>query len=450
MNVKIRRRGALRTAATMLSAGALVAAVATTGAAAVNAHKNLPGYPAGKLTAADISMAAKYIGGKANTAAKGTPVKIGFLNDDAGTPAYPENVQGAQIALDLINAKLGGVKGHPLALDECSVNTDAQASTCATQMVVDGVKLVLTGTIALSNDTPMYNILFAAHIPVIEGNSITSPDFAPPKNGVAVTYLPGSPGVIQGMAKFIGQKGVGGKKPTSVTGFYLQGDTGSTTAFNLLFKTSKYLKGIPTTGIAIASPWQLSNVESALSGAQTGAGAVLVPIMPVAQCISFAQAMTTLHLKTSVVTTGLCFGKQLFQTLHTYPNGWYFGDYGVNYFMYSKTVAASAQLAVYIAAVHQYGPTIDYTGFAGPSFSNVLTVAKFYNKLGLAATSTQFASTIQHFAGPQWGVSGPMKCGFDILLPAVCGKFMGMAQFINKHWVPSDDAYNKKLINAFN
>ena len=449
MNVKIRRRAALRTAVTMLSAGALVAAVATTGAAAVNAHKNLPAYPKGKLTAADIALAAKYIGGKANTAAKGTPVKIGFLNDDAGVPAYPENVAGAQVALDLINAKLGGIKGHPLALDECSVNTDAEASTCATQMVADGVKVVLTGTLALSDDNPMYTILFAAHIPVVEGNSITADDFTPPAGGTAVTYQPGSPGVIQGMAKFIGDKGVGGKLPTHVTGFYLQGDTGSQTAFNLLFKTSKYLKGITVNGIAISQPWSLSNVESALSSATTSSGSVLVPIMPVSQCISFAQAMTTLHLTTPVVTTGLCFGKQLYTTLHTYPNGWYFGDYGVNYFMYSPKVAASAQLAVYIAAVHQYGPMIDYTGFAGPSFNNVLTVAKFYNSLGASATSAQLSAKIKSFTGPQFGISGPMKCGFDFELPAVCGKYMGIAQFINKHWVPTDDAYNNKLINAF-
>lgn len=449
MNFKIGRRGAVRTAATLLSAGALVAAVATTGAAAVTAKKALPPYPT-KLTAADIALAAKYIGGKANAAAKGSPVKIGFLNDDAGTPAYPENVAGATIALDLINHKLGGVKGHPLALDECSVNNDAQASTCATQMVTDGVKVVLTGTLALNDDNPMYTTLFAAHIPVIEGNSITQDDFTPPKGGVAVTYQPGSPGVIQGMAKFIGQKGVGGKLPTSVTGFYLQGDTGSTTAFNILFKGSKYLKGITVKGIAIAPPWNLSAVQSALSSATTGAGSVLVPIMPVQQCISFAQAAKTLAPTTPVVTTGLCFGKLLKTTLGNYPNGWFFGDYGVNYFMYSKSVAASVQLAVYIAAVHTYNNSIDYTGFAGPSFANVLTVAKFYNQLGLAATTAKFSTTIQNFKGPQWGISGPMKCGFDILLPAVCGKYMGMAQFTGGHWVPSKDAYNNKLINAFN
>ena len=82
----------------------------------------------------------------------------------------PRTSRAPTIAIDLINHKLGGIKGHPLALDECSVNTDAQASTCATQMVGDGVKVVLTGTIALNDDNPMYTTLFAAHIPVIEGN----------------------------------------------------------------------------------------------------------------------------------------------------------------------------------------------------------------------------------------------------------------------------------------
>jgi hypothetical protein len=160
--------------------------------------------------------------------------------------------------------------------------------------------------------------------------------------------------------------------------------------------------------------------------------------------------MKALDLKNTVVTTGLCFGKQLKDTLGTYPNGWYFADYGINYFMYDKTLPVSEELAVYIAAVEKFDPSVDYTGFAGPSFGNVLTVVKFYNELGANATSAQLASTAQDFKGPMTGISGPMACGkVDPIFPTICGKYIGIAQFKNGNWVPIQDAYNNKLIDPF-
>jgi branched-chain amino acid transport system substrate-binding protein len=444
-----RRRALIRAGTAVVAAGALVAMLGTSSGAVVQPKATFPAYPT-KLTSADIKLAAKYVGGAAGKAAKGSPITIGFLNDDTGTPAYPENYAGAKIAQDLINKDLGGIKGHPLAFAECDVSSTTTAASCATAMVAAHVKVVMTGTIIAQPDSAMYQILFAAGIPVVVGNGLTTTDFSPPQSpskGTAVTYMPGSPGVVLGMAKFIGTGGTG-KKPTTVTGFYLQGDSGSQTAFNLLFKPSPFLSGVTVKGEQINQPWSLSDVEAAEAAAP--AGSLFVPLLPVQQCISFAQGMTALSLHNGVVTTGLCFGKQLKTTLGNYPNGWYFGDYGINYFMYDKALLTSQQLAVYIAAVQKFNPTIDYTGFAGPSFGNVLTVAKLYNHLGLAATSAKFAAALKSFKGPQWGISGPMACGkVSGLFPTICGKYIGLAQFLNGKWQPSEDAYNNKLINPF-
>jgi branched-chain amino acid transport system substrate-binding protein len=444
-----RRRAYVRSGTAIVAAGVLVATLTAASGAVVRPRTSFPAYPT-TLSSADIKLAAKYIHGAAGKSAKGTPVAIGFLNDDTGTPQYPENYAGAQIAQDLINKDLGGIKGHPLAFDECDVYSAGTAASCAATMIADHVKVVLTGTIVASPDTAMYQTLFAAGIPVVVGNGLTTTDFSPPEkpaSGTAATYMPGSPGVVLGMAKFIGTGGTG-KKPTSVTGFYLQGDSGSETAFNLLFKTSPYLKGVTVTGEQIALPWSTPDVEAAESAAP--AGSLLVPLLPVQQCISFAQGLTALSLHNTVVTTGLCFGKQLKSTLGNYPNGWYFGDYGINYFMYDKALATSQQLQVYIAAVEKFNKTIDYTGFAGPSFGNVMTVAKFYNELGVAATSASLAKDIEGFKGPQWGISGPMTCGkVDPLFSTICGKYIGIAQFTGGKWKPIEDAYNNKLINPF-
>ena len=65
------------------------------------------------------------------------------------------------------------------------------------------------------------------------------------------------------------------------------------------------------------------------------------------------------------------------------PDGWYFGGYGYSYFIPDL----ESGMATYLNKVEQYaqvpdGVTIEYTGFAGPSFGNVLTIAKFANELG--------------------------------------------------------------------
>jgi branched-chain amino acid transport system substrate-binding protein len=411
-----------------------------------------PLYPSGNLTAADIKLAAGYTGGEANHAASGAPVIVGWLNDEADTVAYPENTSGASLAVWLVNRYLGGIKGHPIQLDQCQVNNPGEGASCAQQMVADGVRVVITGTIVDGN-AAIYNTLAAARIPVVEGNGFTTTDLAPPGNGTVVDYMPAAAGLILGLAKFIGtsKPGVGlGFAPKSIAAVYTN-DSGGTTAFAGLFKLDKYLKGITIHGVSVSPTADASQVQEAVTSSGAAQDSVFVPLTPVAQCVSVYNALKALGIRPTVVTTGLCFGTPLIQALGgTFPKGWYFGDYGVNYFMYDPKVMASRELAVYIAAVHQDNPSMQYTGFAGPSFANILTIARLYNGLGPRATSAQLAKRIVAFQGPQFGLSGPLRCGFERLLPALCGQEMGVAQFSAAgRWVAVEDAYNNKLINGF-
>jgi len=447
MQVKEGRRSAfIRTAGALVSAGALVALTATASGALSSPRS---GYPSGKLTKAQIAAAVKYVGGTGK-ATSGSTVKIGWINDDGGVVAYPENTAGANLSVWFANTYLGGIKGHPVALDACQANDATSAANCATKMVNDGVKVVVTGTNIYGNSS-IYSTLAGAHIPVIIGNGLTPADFSPPGNGTAVTFMPGSPGVILGLAKFIGTGGLG-KKPTNIAVVYTN-DSGGSTAYNVLFKGDKYLKGISIKGVGVSPTATSAQVTTAVqtSGAATP-GTVFVPLVPVQGCIGVYDALKTLHIdtKTTVVTTGLCFGEQLVQHVGTFPKGWYFGDYGVNYFIYKSSVAASAQTAVYIAAVHTHAPGMIYTGFAGPSFGNILSMVKIYNQVGLSASSAQLATAIHAYTGPQWGIPGALKCGFNPLLRAVCGQEMGVAQYSKAGvWTPIQDAYNGKLIDGF-
>jgi branched-chain amino acid transport system substrate-binding protein len=452
MPTNTRKSRVVRSTGAVLSAGLIVASFATLSGAAVKPKATVyPAYPSGKITTNDIKLAAAYTGGTANKQAKGTPVKVGWLNDDGDTVAYPDNTTGANLAVSFVNKYLGGIKGHPLQLVSCSVNNAGDGASCAQQMVSAGVKVVVTGTI-IDGNAAMYNTLAAAHIPIIQGSDLTTTDFNPPGKGVAVTYEPGSPGVVLGLAKFIGtsKSGVGlGFAPKSIAVVYTN-DAGGTSAYNLLFKPDTYLKGLTIHGVAVSPTADAAQVQSAVVASGAGQDSVFVPLTPVSQCIAVYDALKTLNIKAPVVTSGLCFGTQMIQHLNgTLPKNWYFGDYGVNYFMYDSKLLASEQLGVYMAAIHQADPSTDPTGLAAPAFGTILTLNKLYNEAGISATSAKMGTLIEGFKGPQFGNSGPLKCGFQPLLPAICGQEMGVALFNGTNWVAVEDAYNNKLISGF-
>ena len=424
------------------AAGVFVAASAMVAATAVTA------LPAGAAST-NNSLALSYTGGKAGKAnTKLTPVRIGYVNQQYGNPSYPEATQGAQLAVKYINNQLGGIKGHPIALVNCYVATEEDGQTCGTQFLNDPtINLVLTGAMTVGA-TSLFSVL-AGKKPVIVGNGLTATDFT---TKGAVTYMPGAPGVVEGMAKFITTGGLGTVKSVAVVA---TNDAAAETSVKLLFAPALQAAGISVSEVFISPTDAGASVQSAIKAAGASTADVFVPIAPVQGCISVYDALKSLNIHPKVLTTGLCFGTPLIQHLGgTFPNGWYFGAYGVSYFpplVNNTKVLASKQLALYEQIVKQYNPTMQYTGFAGPEFGNVLTIDKLYTQLGTNATVAQLTSATQNFAGPQYGIPGtPVSCGnISPIFPTICVGQMGIEQFKNNKWIAIADAYNNKLINAF-
>ncbi|QJU52719.1 ABC transporter substrate-binding protein [Herbiconiux sp. KACC 21604] len=99
------------------------------------------------------------------SAATGTPIKVGFLNQGSGALAFPDFGTGGTVGIEQVNAD-GGIKGQPIDLVVCNVDgTPAASVKCANQFVDDGVVAVIQG-IDLSSDTAL-EILAGAGIPFI-------------------------------------------------------------------------------------------------------------------------------------------------------------------------------------------------------------------------------------------------------------------------------------------
>jgi len=81
------------------------------------------------------------------TAASGSPIVIGTINQDTGaTGAFPELTAADKVAIDFINTELGGVDGHPIELVTCNTDFNPDLSqSCAQEMVTKRVAAVVGG-----------------------------------------------------------------------------------------------------------------------------------------------------------------------------------------------------------------------------------------------------------------------------------------------------------------
>ena len=135
-----------------------------------------------------------YTGGKLQKAA-GSPVNIGYVNDDS---LFPEATIGVKAAVAYANAELNGLNGHPINLKSCEVVTASDGAKCGAQMANDpSINLVLTGTL-LDGNAELYNALNGKKA-VIIGNGVTPADFTTP---AGEAFVAGAPGVLAGMAQF--------------------------------------------------------------------------------------------------------------------------------------------------------------------------------------------------------------------------------------------------------
>ena len=406
--------------------------------------------PASGISDEAIAHAVEYVGGTAGVAS-GDPYVIGYVNQEGGTPGFPEASIGIDSAVWFVNNFLGGVGGRPIELAKCIVTKEEDGQKCAQEMLAnDEVQVVITGAM-LNGNAPLLDGLKDKK-PVYISNPLTTPEFLA-TDGFAFT--PGSPGVVAGLAvfaaKFIPE--LEGKEVNKVAVVYGDNPAGQI-AFSAL--TKPVLDGLgvaEVTGVAAADTAGATEMAGLIQAAGAEDADVFYPLVTIGSCIAVYDALQTLEIDTTVVTTGLCFGVPMQTHLKelgldaNLPDGWYFGGYG-----YSYEIAGNPDLDAYKEAVFAWAAeegldaaTLEYTGFGGPTFGTLLSVVKFAN--AGVADSTGFRDAAKAFSGPQWGVVGPMKCGGNPTFPALCGFQIGVQQQQGTEYVSIMDGYNGKPID---
>ena len=405
--------------------------------------------PAGDLPVlqSSIDTGLAYTGGPGGVAS-GDPIKIGYVNQEGGTPAFPEASVGVDTGVWFINNFLGGVGGRPIELVKCFVTKEEDGQKCAQEFLAnDEIQAVLVGAM-FNGNAPLLDTLKDKK-PTYLPNPVTTPEFLATD---AYAFTPGSPGVIQGLSVFAAKyvPEIEGKEVKSVAVVYNDNPAG-TVAFTALTKPILEALGVEVTGVPVADTAGATEMATAIQSSGADKADVFYPLVTIQGCIGVYDALKTLEIETTVVTTGLCFGIPMQDHLKSVgeegnlPDGWYFGGYG-----YSYEIPGNPENDAYIDAALAWAKETgvenpEYTGFGGPTFGTLITLVKFMNEG--AADSAALREASKAFTGPMWAGVGDFKCGGNPTFPSLCGFSIGIQQQQGTEYVSIADGYNGKAIN---
>ena len=110
-------------------------------------------------------------GSNASSTATGTPIPIGYLEDETGGDAgiATEGTATAQAWVDWTNAH-GGVDGHPIKLYTANTNTDPAQATTEVDNFISSDHIVALWQDATSTEPSWNPIMYKAGVPVIGGS----------------------------------------------------------------------------------------------------------------------------------------------------------------------------------------------------------------------------------------------------------------------------------------
>jgi branched-chain amino acid transport system substrate-binding protein len=329
------------------------------------------------------SQYAPFTGGTAGKAASGTPINIGFINNQGGVPSFPDATAAADVAVQFVNAQLGGVGGHPVKLVSCFPLTEGQGQTCAQQFLNDSsINLIIDGV------TPVGSASFFQTIggkkPVIEAVPAT-PNDVTAKHAYGIS----SGGFAAGNdATYIAQD----LKAKTVGVLGASDDPGSVAAVNVL-KTALQKLGVKVTVATFTTT--SSDLLPALSASGGNKNDVIyMDSVSTPNCISAAKAAQQAAITKPIVGVNACVTSVVKQALGDFPK------WTTRWNQEDPYAPGSADLKAYNTVMATYNPKAEIAGTAGTVFSAVMVAVKMLDQAGSAATPTSLESDLSAFKGP--------------------------------------------------
>ncbi|MEU0945202.1 ABC transporter substrate-binding protein [Streptomyces canus] len=371
-------------------------------------------------SAARVTDYQKYVGGKAGKADSGlSPVTLGWVNVEGGPGGSPEATLGAKAAVRYVNEKLGGIGGHPLALNVCTVvSAEEEGQKCGQQLLGDkAVSAIALGNLYLGDAS--FNSVVAGRKPVLVGVA-TGPTLPTAKN----TYS-----TFGDLPHIFGTWGTYGRdvlkaKTAAVIHTNTPGDK---------IASSAAVKGLEAAGLTVKSVGfdaQATDLIGPVTAAGANSADVIVPISTGSGCVGVAKALKQLGINKPVVSTPLCMSPDVAKGLGGDLPTW---TYGVAQTLPTDSSAADSQ--VFLKASGQVGldKATASQVFAPVAWSTILTYAKALNAVGAdKITPATVSAQLKKFTGPVVMGAAEVKCGKYPDAPAVCNDQARFYQYKGK------------------
>ena len=400
-------------AATSTSAAATSSAAATTSTSGA----------AGGAGAQAVTDYLSYVHGKAGKAdASLPPVTIGWINQQGGQQAIgPLATAGAQMAVKYINAELGGVGGHPVALKTCFITSaEEEGKTCAQELLADkSVQVIDEGAVAIGIQS-FYSTIAGAK-PVIVGVAVTPVDSVQ-KNAVImfgdVTHVLGPFGTYA--------KQVLHAKTAALVYPNISGITDGATAIYNSLKSA----GVSVKKVA----YDESSTD--LIGPLTSAGAttadMVIPYSDSSGCVNLAKGLKQLGITDAkkIVSAPLCLNGQVAAGLG--------GDFPIWTYAIASSLFGDPTdpgMPPYMKVAAKYStPANAPDPWNIVSFAQLLTTVRYLNELGYGkATSASILAKAKAFTGPVALGAPSLACGKYPSAPAVCNDRAQFFEYHGKH-----------------
>ncbi|MEN3315796.1 MAG: branched-chain amino acid transport system substrate-binding protein [Acidimicrobiaceae bacterium] len=394
------------------------------------------------LAVAALVVAACSAGGSGGSGgaekAGGSPVVVGFINqENAPTGSFPEVRTDAEAAVRYVNAKLGGVGGHPIRLETCATDGSPESSQgCANRLRQKQPVAVLGGL----------DLGAAASIPVLDSAGIpyvgASPTLGDELTASAASMLTGGAAAdLLGQAQYITDT-LHAKK-VGVVYIDLPGllSTAVEVAKDVLAK-----KGV-TDVKAVAEKADTADFTPALNDVNRNNPDVILAVFPPQGCTRIMAARQALSIKAKVMFPGACAAQSVIDASGGGANGAYFTSGFLAYDGNDPDVVA------YREQRKKYGATEPPSALAQAGFAEVMDLRQLMSEISLPLSPGSINAALRTTKDHHGFMSHPYTCDRQqvFLLSAVCNANVRLLQYGDGHFtdVANDWVNGSDLIRLY-
>jgi branched-chain amino acid transport system substrate-binding protein len=332
------------------------------------------------------------------------PVRIGLVNQSEGTPSFPGPNKAAQVAVDYINEKLGGIDGHPVELVECVTGLDPDSNQqCAQKMVNDDSIGIVTTQFVLASDA-FWPVVEQSDLVVLQGTPLGVADFT---SSAAISFTPGGPGIIIGLATYAVER-MGAKSLAPIAA-----DNAGGQSSVQLMQSAPQLKDVEITPVVVGE------TETDVAGALQAVDAdAYVIIAPANTCIQVAKALDQIKSTKPVLGVSSCADPAVISEVGESVAGWISGGPGA---LPGLPSGSDPELDRYLEIMKAAGMEDDANLTAAPqTFGQILTLWQIGNEIGFDNLSrASWKDGLMKFQGPVFLGPRSTSCP-GTAFPALC------------------------------